>query len=394
MEKEKLVLEIPYGTRDFLFQEAACKRDLETRLAATFRRWGYDEVVTPTIEYLDNLTLGSSHALEPHMIKLFDRANRTLALRHEMTTPIARLAASRLKDEPLPLKVSYISNVFRYEQTQTGRQCECYQAGVELMGSTTAAADAEVIALAIRCLLEAGLQDFTICLGQVEFVNGLMAQYGLTAAEQAELQEALEQRNLVALEALVDGLDISASGKAALKRLPLLNGGAELLQSAYAMALNEQSRRALDNLSEIYRLLEAYGVAQYVRFDLGIIRDLSYYTGMVFEGYTAGPGYPLVGGGRYDRLLSDFGNACPATGFALGIERLMLALSSAGCPAPQADKGVYLGYAPGQTAQAIARAAELRAAGQSVEVALQAQSETEAQASQTAKGYAELVYLA
>lgn len=121
MEKNKNVLEIPYGTRDFLPNEAAGKRAIETKLAELFTEWGYDEVVTPTIEYLDNLTLGSSHSLEPHLFKLFDRDNRTLALRHEMTTPIARLVSSRLQDYPLPMKLSYISSVFRYEQTQTGR---------------------------------------------------------------------------------------------------------------------------------------------------------------------------------------------------------------------------------------------------------------------------------
>ena len=394
MEKEKLVLEIPYGTRDFLFAEASCKRDIETKLAGTFRQWGYDEVVTPTIEYLDNLTLGSSRSLEPQLLKLFDQSTRTLALRHEMTTPIARLAASRLKDEPLPLKVSYISNVFRREQTQMGRQCEFYQAGVELMGSASAAADAEVIALAVTCLREAGLEAFTICLGQAEFVNGIMAQYNLSADTQAELQEALEQRNLVAIDALVDQLDLPNNSKEVLRQLPLLNGGEELLQRAYDMALSEQSRRALDNLSEIYRLLRSYGVAQYVRFDLGIIRDLSYYTGMIFEGYTAGLGFPLCGGGRYDHLLADFGNACPATGFALGIERVMLALQQKAARPLAARKDVYLGYAAGKASEAIAKAAELRQAGKVVEVALRPETQAEAKEVQKAKAYRELVYLA
>ena len=166
-----------------------------------------------------------------------------------------------------------------------------------------------------------------------------------------------------------------------------------MLQRAYDVALGEKSRRALDNLSAIYRLLKAYDVAQYVRFDLGIIRDFSYYTGMVFEGYTAGLGYPLVGGGRYDHLLSDFGNACPATGFALGIERIMLALEAAGAKAPTAVKDVYLAYVPGRTEAAIERSRVLRDEGHSVEVALKPQTEGEAQASCEAKGYSKLVYV-
>lgn len=394
MENSKNVLEIPYGTRDFLPNETAGKRTIETKLANMFTEWGYDEVVTPTIEYLDNLTLGSSHSLEPHLFKLFDKDNRTLALRHEMTTPIARVVSSRLQDSPLPIKLSYISTVFRYEQTQAGRQCEFNQAGAELMGSTSPAADAEIIALAIEGLLRTGLKDFKLCLGQVEFLNGVMEQYNLTEAVKNELRTAMENRNLVKLANVVDTLDLSSSAKNVLKRLPLLNGGAELLKSAYDLALNEQSRRALDNLSEIYRLLKAYGVANYVQFDLGIIRDFNYYTGMVFEAYTAVLGYPLCGGGRYDHLLADFGSACPATGFAMGIERILLALERQGIEPADKSKDVYIGYAQGKAEIAIKKALELRKQDKTVELALQAQSEAAAGEMQAAKGYRELIYLA
>lgn len=394
MDKERLTLEIPYGMRDFLPVEAAEKRAIETSLAELFAAWGYDEVVTPTIEYLDNLTLGTSHALEPHLFKLFDKDNRTLALRHEMTTPIARLAASRLRDYPQPLKLSYVSSVFRYEQTQAGRQCEFHQAGVELMGSSTAFADAEVIALAIQGLLRAGLSDFTICLGQVEFASGVMNQFHLNDEVKEKLQTALEKHDLVLYRSVIEALDLPDKAKKALNQLPLLNGGEELLKKSYALALNEQSRRALDNLGEIYRLLKDYGVEKYVRFDLGIIRDFSYYTGMVFEAYTPELGFPLAGGGRYDHLLSDFGNACPATGFAIGIERILLALTRQSLEKPDQPKDVYLSYAPGCEHDAIAKAQELRAEGKVVELALSAQEEDEAKAQQAAKGYDSFVYLA
>ena len=153
MEKDNSVLKIPYGTRDFLPAEAAGKRVVETRLAELFAQWGYEEVVTPSIEYLDTLGLGSSQNIGDHLFKLFDKSNQTLALRHEMTTPIARLVSTRLQDSPLPLKLSYISSVFRYEQTQAGRQCEFYQAGVELMGPGSPATDAEVVALAVTTIV-------------------------------------------------------------------------------------------------------------------------------------------------------------------------------------------------------------------------------------------------
>ena len=394
MEKDKNVLEIPYGTRDFLPNEAADKRAIETTLAELFAEWGYDEVVTPTIEYLDNLTLGSSSNLQDHLFKLFDKDNRTLALRHEMTTPIARLVSSRLKEYPLPMKLSYISSVFRQEQIQMGRQCEFHQAGVELMGSTSAFADAEILALAIQGLLRSGLKEFQICLGQVEFINGIMEQYQLPAEIKEKLKASMEQRNLVELESLVDRLDLSDTAKAVLKRIPLLNGGETMLKGAYDLALNEQSRRALDNLSEIYRLLKSYGVEQYVRFDLGIIRDFSYYTGMVFEAYTPGLGFPLCGGGRYDHLLSAFGNACPATGVGMGIERILLALERQGIEKPKRARDVYVSYAAGKEAKAVEQASILRSEGKNVELALNPQSNAEAARVQQAKGYEELVYLA
>lgn len=393
MENETLVLDIPYGMRDFLPKEAAGKRAVETELASLFSAWGYDEVVTPTIEYLDNLTLGAKGALEPHLFKLFDRNNRTLALRHEMTTPIARLAASRLRDYPMPLKLSYISSVFRYEQAQRGRQCEFHQAGVELMGSTSTASDAEIIALAVEGLRQVGLKDFQVSIGQVDFVSGIMEQYHLDKETKSKLKTALEVRNLVEAEQIVDGLAITEQAKTILKRLPLLNGGEEMLRKSYAFALNEQSRRALDNLGEIYRLLKAYGIAQYVRFDLGIIRDFGYYTGMVFEIYASGLGFPLAGGGRYDHLLSDFGNACPATGVALGIERVLLALSRQACVHPVHAEGVYLAYAHGFLDAAIELAQKLRSEGKTVEIALSVLDEQSADDLRRQKGYGEFLYL-
>ena len=393
MEKDRSLLKIPYGTRDFLPAEAAGKRVVETRLAELFAQWGYEEVVTPSIEYLDTLSLGGNRGIGNHLFKLFDKENKTVALRHEMTTPIARLVSTRLQDSPLPLKLSYISSVFRYEQAQAGRQCEFYQAGVELMGPGSPATDAEVVALAVSGLLRSGLTEFTVCLGQVEFLNGILNQYRLSEQEQADLKAAMERRNLVELNQLVEQLSLPENAKQVLKKLPLLNGGEELLKSAYDIALNEQSRRALDNLAEIYRLLKAYKVEQYVRFDLRIIRDFSYYTGMVFEVYAPGLGYPLCGGGRYDHLLADFGTACPATGFALGIERILLAIERQKLPMHSLPRDVYVGYAAGKETEAIEKAAQLREQGKSVELAVNSQTETATKESQQQKKYAAFVYI-
>lgn len=376
------ILETPYGTRDFLPAEAAAKRAVEQKIFELFASFGYEEVVTPTMEYLETLTTSSGRVIEPHLFKMFDRNNRTLALRHEMTTPIARLAVSRLKDSSMPLKLSYNSNVFRFRTNQPGRQCEFYQAGVELLGVSNAFADAEVIALAAQALSVAGLDDFKICLGQVDFAGGLMEH--LSADVQANIKAAIERHDIVALNALpVDDT---------LKIIPTLQGGREVLNKAQALADNERSRRALDNLTEIYRLLEIYGVSDKITFDLGLIRDFEYYTGMVFEAYAHGVGYSLAGGGRYDNMLKDFGAACPATGFALGIERILDARTFQGVAEDSRAKDFYLSYAVGQEDAAIQRAAELRAAGKVVEVSLTPQSRADAERSCAEKNCVELLY--
>ena len=263
------LLETPYGTRDFLPAEAAVKREVEQKIFELFASFGYEEVVTPTMEYLETLTISGGRAQEPNLFKMFDRENRTLALRHEMTTPIARLAVNRLHDAPLPLKLSYNTNVFRFRKNQPGRQCEFYQAGVELLGVSNAFADAEVLALAAQALNVAGLKDFKICLGQADFAGGLMEN--LAPDVQAEIKSAIERHDIVALK----NLDVDD----ALKKIPTLQGGEEILSDAQVLADNDRSRKALDNLAEIYRLLKVYGVADKITFDLGLIRDFRLFVG-------------------------------------------------------------------------------------------------------------------
>ena len=387
------ILETPYGTRDFLPKEAAEKREIENRLAKLFSSYGYEEIVTPTMEYLETLTTSGAGTVEQDLFKMFDLSNRTLALHHEMTTPAARLAVSRLKDFPLPLKLSYNAGVFRFRRNQPGRQCEFYQAGVELIGVSNAFADAEIIALTAKSLQVAGLEDFKICLGQVEYATGLSEQNNLPPEIRAKIKSAIERHDTVELEKIADGLNLEKSDADALKKIPALQGGEEILEVAGNYAKNEKSVHALDNLREIYKLLKIYGVAEKIVFDLGIVRDFEYYTGTVFEAYAPGVGYSLAGGGRYDKMLKDFGTDCPATGFALGIERILSAREHCGISENFLSKEIYLSYAENKIEDAIKKAADLRADGKIVELALTPQTKIDAENSRTQKGYAELIYL-
>lgn len=392
MKENDIVLKIPYGTKDFLPREAKRKRIMEGAVADLFARWGYDEVVTPTFEYAQTIITGAGSELLQNMFRFFDKDNQILVLRPDMTTPIARVAATRLREQILPLKLFYVTNVFRYEQAQAGRQCEFCQAGVELLGEAGASADAEVVALAVETMLEAGLTNFQISLGQVQYINGIMQQSGLDEEKRQAIKTCMMKKDLVGLEEIIRASAMDPNVAEMLRNTPRFYGGDDMFSKAYQLVGNETSRKALDNLAEIYTLLKSYGLEQYVNFDLGLIRDLNYYTGMVFEGYTPGLGFPVCGGGRYDRMAAAFGVECPATGFALGIERILLALDRQGVLSSVEDKDIYVGWNAQSQTQAIAEANRLRKSGQTVEVALTAQTRQEAAENQQQKGYKRLVY--
>ncbi len=393
MSRQEFIPQVPYGTKDILPLDAARKRGVENELARLFLSWGYQEVVTPTFEYYETLRASAPETADDSTFRFFDRSGRMLALRPDMTTPIARVAVMRMREQPLPLRLFYLANVFRQEETQAGRQCEFYQAGVELLGAGGVAADAEVVALAVEALLAAGLSDFQVCLGQVDFISGIMAEAGLDAATAHKVKQALIQRNMVGLGELLAESGIEPGNRDLLQQLPMLHGKLDMLRNVRQRVKNQISQAALDNLAEIYHLLEQYGIDRYVMFDLGIIRDFDYYTGMVFETYTTGLGYPICGGGRYDRMAGSFGREQPATGFALGIERVLLALERQGLDVTNPIQSVYVGWAGSNLPQAIAAIKRLREEGATAELGLQEQSRVEAEREGKSRGFSRILFI-
>lgn len=393
MSRQEFIPQVPYGTKDILPLDAARKRGVENELARLFLSWGYQEVVTPTFEYYETLRASAPETADDSTFRFFDRSGRMLALRPDMTTPIARVAVMRMREQPLPLRLFYLANVFRQEETQAGRQCEFYQAGVELLGAGGVAADAEVVALAVEALLAAGLSDFQVCLGQVDFISGIMAEAGLDAVTAHKVKQALIERNMVGLGELLAESGIEPGNRDLLQQLPMLHGKLDMLRNVRQRVKNQISQAALDNLAEIYHLLEKYGIDRYVMFDLGIIRDFDYYTGMVFETYTTGLGYPICGGGRYDRMAGSFGREQPATGFALGIERVLLALERQGLDVTNPIQSVYVGWAGSNLPQAIAAVKRLREEGATAELGLQEQSRVEAEREGKSRGCARILFI-
>jgi ATP phosphoribosyltransferase regulatory subunit len=316
----------PEGVQDILFEECFLKRNLEGRIRALFRSWGYYEVETPTLEFYDAFASEIEAAPQETMFKFFDQQGRILVLRPDLTVPIARITATKYKDMNLPVRYSYIGNSFRYNELGGGKQKEFTQAGIEIIGLNTPEADAEVIATAISAVKATGLENFQIDLGQVEFFKGLMEEAGLPEQDIEQMRILIDRKDFLGVEELVKRQNIREELKELIFSLPGLFGSVEVIDRVEKVTVNKRSLAALDNLRKVLEILEDYGLSKYVTVDLGMVRSVNYYTGIIFRGFTYGVGFPILSGGRYDNLVEKFGKKCPATGFSLGINLVMMAL--------------------------------------------------------------------
>ena len=367
MDRRALHSQLPKGAKIYLPDEAAKKRFVEERLLRVFGQWGFREVVTPTYEYSDVLALGTDVDLQERMFKFVDReTGRMLALRADITPQIARIVATRLRDDPKPLRLAYVVNVFRYEDPQVGRYREFYQAGVELVGLEKPEADAEMIAMAVEGLKALGLGEFQVDVGQADFFRGVLDELRIDRAQGRRLQEALSRKDTSALEQLIGELAPPAATAELLLALPGLFGREDVLERAGAVVKNARSERALANLAEVHRLLRVYGLADSIILDLGEVRGFDYYSGVHFEGYVAGLGADICGGGRYDQMLSRFGYDCPATGFAFDVGRLLLAMEAQRVAVPLPGPDFFIIDFTAEKTIALALSRQFRQLGASV----------------------------
>ncbi len=305
-------MRLPAGVRDWLPHELARKREIELVMRAAFGRWAYEEVQTPMFERFDVLERGLGYELTEQSFRFNDRRATPLALRPEMTTPIARLVSTRMRDVPLPLRLAYIAPVFRYyDQPQEGRMRELTQAGVELIGAHGVDADAESLFMAIEALDNVGLRDARFDINDASVVDGILEGLGLDGDAALTAKSLMKERNIVALRKLGHERLVAFAMSRAVCRTP-------------------QSIAALDGLAELLERAAALGYADRVQIDFALLRDLDYYTGFIFEGYVAELGFALCGGGRYDSLLPNFGFDVPAVGWTAGIERVLIALERRG----------------------------------------------------------------
>src|SRR5574337_350399 len=324
---------IPNGVRVAPPEETALRRWAERRILTVFERWGFQEVITPTFEYLEVFSGEPEREGGDKIFKLVDRpTGRLLALRYDPTPQVARLAATTLRHRPLPLRLSYVTNIFRDEAPQAGRQRECIQLGVELIGLERPEADAEMGAVAVEGCRALGLQRFQIDVGQIEYVRALVDALGLGPDRRQALVSAIDRKDTIEIELLLRGLDADDKCKQAVLDLPMLYGGKEVLARARDLAPNRRSQEALSNLAQVYEVLEQYGLAEQAIIDLGEARAFEYHTGVTFAAFAQGLGSEISRGGRYDDLIGGFGYPCPATGFAFDLDQVLEAVTIEGRP--------------------------------------------------------------
>lgn len=361
---------IPRGVSDFVGGPAVARRQAEQIMRELARRWAYIEVIPPTFEYADTLAAEAGTQIAEELYRFLDRDGRALALRPDLTIPTARLAGSKLYDQPLPQRFFYAGPAFRYEEPRAGRQREFWQAGIELIGAGSADADAEVLAFSARALSLLGLDTFTLVLGHLGYFHGLIRSLDLPPAMIRILQSALDRKSRDDVVALVADLALGDKARESLLGLLDLSGshGAAILARARSLALNQVMVEAVERLEAVAERLDHYGVAERFDVDLADVRGMDYYTGITFKAYTSQIGFSVVNGGRYDNLIGHFGPAKPAVGCAFYLDRILLARQRQS--GPPSDPQPDLLIQPCACGRYVRLAEEARASGRVVALAL------------------------
>ncbi len=360
------LLHTPEGVRDIYGKDCRDKAMLEQRLMGCMHRYGFEQIETPTFEYFDIFNKERGTVASKDMYKFFDREGNTLVLRPDMTPSIARCVAKYYRNSLQPVRLCYRGNTYINNSSFQGRLKETTQIGVELFNDGSVLADADMIALTINCILDAGLHDFQIEIGDADFFKGLMEETGLTDEEQEALRVLIKNKNLFGATDLLAEKVIENDVKAILLKMPELFGSVDMLREVRSMTDNARALAALDRMENIYELLVRYGYEKYVSFDLGMLSKYKYYTGIIFRAITYGTGEAIASGGRYDNLVSQYGVEMPAIGMSLTLDNVLLALERQNLSTAETKSVVLIAYEEQEYALAIEKVLALRASGESV----------------------------
>jgi ATP phosphoribosyltransferase regulatory subunit len=363
---KKKLLHTPEGVRDIHNEECAKKLVLQSRIHDVLNLYGYSDIQTPTFEFFDIFNKERGSVSSNEMFKFFDRDGNTLVLRPDMTPAIARTAAKYYSETDLALKLCYIGNTYINNSSYQGRLKETTQMGAELIGDDSLDADAEIISMVIDSLLKSGLNEFQVEIGQVQFFKGFLNEAGISSDVEEELVELILNKNYFGVEEILDTQKIDLQIAETLLLLPQLFGSVEVLEKAKALSNNQQSLDAIKRLEDLYQLLQLYGYEKYITFDLGMLSKHAYYTGVIFNAYTYGTGDSVVKGGRYDKLIGQFGSDKASIGFSITVDQLMAALDRQRIDIPLDKRGTLVLYSPAMRKASIALSKKIRETGTAV----------------------------
>lgn len=364
----KQLLHTPQGVRDIYGKEYAKKLYVEGRLHESLRLYGYEDIQTPTFEFFDVFSKEIGTTPSRELYKFFDKDGNTLVLRPDFTPSIARCAAKYFGEVRMPLRFSYMGNTFNNISDLQGKLREVTQMGAELIGDGSVEADAEMISLMVRALLDTGLKRFQVSIGEVEYFKGLCGEAGLDEETEMELRAFVSGKNYFAAQELLEERRIARPFRDRLLKVADMFGDMCSLEEAKAMVGNARSLAAIERLENLRRILELYGAADYISFDLGMLSKYRYYTGVIFKAYTYGVGEAIVKGGRYDSLLGRFGKDAPAVGFCVVVDSILEALSRQRVELTLPEGARTIGYTAENYAEKLKEAQELRAGGISVQL--------------------------
>lgn len=352
----------PQGVSDVLTRQCYAKNMIERKLSDCFARFGYNRIDTPILEYGDLYSAGAGKVNMNKLFKLSDYDGSLLVLRPDMTMPISRIVSTKIPEGKY--KFCYSGKMFRFSQGVGMR--EFSQSGVELMGARGIGYDAEVISLAIESLREAGLDDFIIDIGHVGFFKGILASLSLADDEREELADLVESKNTIGELIFAKKTGLSSDEQERISGLPMLFGGDEIFAKARKYCVNDEMNEAVDTLEKLDAILKDLGYEKYVSYDLSLVGEMSYYSGIVFKGMCEQVGSSILSGGRYDHLCDSFDRDIPCVGFAIGTDMLLNALAQTGKLPVRESRDVAVGYAEGDTAKALAFVRELAGQGKYV----------------------------
>lgn len=357
------LLHTPEGVRDLYGKEHSCKQQVTHKIHKQMHLYGYEDIQTPTFEFFDVFSKEIGTTPSRELYKFFDKEGNTLVLRPDFTPSVARCAAKYFMEDTVPIRFCYKGSAFSNTSNLQGKLKESTQMGAELINYGGAEADAELIAMLIESLLSTGLDKFQITVGNVEYFKGMCEAAGIDEETEILLREYISGKNLYAAEDLLKSRGMEKSAIRQLLRITEFISGKEELISVRNSAANERSKAAIDRLVGIYEILEMYGVADHVSFDLSLLSKYHYYTGVIFKGYTYGTGDAIATGGRYDSLLSYFGKEAPAIGFMIQIDALMEAIRRQKIDVALPADAKVITYTEDTYREALTEARELRKQG-------------------------------